>query len=165
MYKYLLVVVILISCNPKPAVPVQNLSKAPASNYNAWGVNKGIATAMIKSAQDKACNAFSVTNENPSIRQEIDSAYPASKYNRTWIQARYLPDADEAKYRSLRGLPPGSPFGSIRGYCTRLYSIKPLNLEGQSEDIYFDILTVCPPPPDCDRDSLLSSKDTAYTSQ
>lgn len=144
--------IVFVACNPKPAPPKPVNVVGPTTGIGEWKVDGATAVAMIKSAQGKACNAFTITNQNTIMQALIDSTYPADKFTYSQIDARYLSNADEAKYRRLRGFPPGSPKGNIRGYCTRLYVVKSISAQEESA-LYFDIYTICPPPPDCDRDS------------
>jgi hypothetical protein len=159
MYKYLFFALIVISCNDKPssksAQPVSQSAIGPHNGYADWSVNPGVATAMIKAAHDKACNPFSITDSNNTVKNLIDAAYSSGSYSKNWVEARFLPDADEAKYRALRGMPPGSPKGNIRGYCTKLYVVRSLTVSSgaTTEELYYDIITVCPPPPDCNGDT------------
>jgi hypothetical protein len=159
MYKFLFFALIIVACNDKPSSKTgQSATQSEAGVHNGyadWSVNPGIAIAMVKSAHDSMCNRFQIVDSNNIVRTQIDSVYSSDKYSKTWVNARFLPGADEAKYRSLRGMPPGSPKGNIRGYCTKLYVVKLLTLSSGSttEELYFDIITVCPPPPDCNGDS------------
>jgi hypothetical protein len=160
---FLVALVVFASCNPKPT-PLAVVDKPKVNTgIGEWKVDLPTATAMINSVKGKACNAFTITNQNAVMRAMIDSTYPADKYSYTEVDARYLPNADEAKYRRLRGMPPGSPKGDIRGYCTKLLLVRSLETTATvpTED-YFDIFTTCPPPPDCDRDST-GSHDTIET--
>jgi hypothetical protein len=154
MYKILLFLLIaLAACDPKPTPLVKVVDKPNVnSGIGEWKIDQPTASAMIKSAQGKMCNAFTITNQNAAMQAIIDSTYPADKFTYSQVEARYLSNADEAKYRRLRGMPPGSPKGNIRGFCTKLFVVKSISAQ-EGEELYFDIYTICPPPPDCDRDS------------
>jgi hypothetical protein len=162
---YLLALIVLASCDPKPAPPANLTSTAtPGSGIGEWKVDLPTATAMINSVKGKACNAFTITNQNAAMKALIDSTYPSGQYSYSDVDARYLPNADQSKYRRLRGMPPGSPKGDIRGYCTKLLVVRSISA-GESTEEYFDIYTICPPPPDCDRDTLQSNEDTTLVDQ
>jgi hypothetical protein len=146
--------ILVVACNPKPPEPSKPVNAVGVtSGIGEWKVDPPTAVAMINSAKGKACNPFTITNQNAPLKALIDSTYPADKFTYSQVDARYLPNADEAKYRRLRGLPPGSPKGNIRGFCTKLFVVKSISNQEGSEE-YFDIYTVCPPPPDCNGDSL-----------
>ena len=155
-YLVLVALVAFYACDPKPKTPVTATAlNASSGGPNNWNVNNGIATAMINSAKGKACNQFSITNSNAAVQASIDSLYPPDQFSRSFVLARYVTDADAAMYRRMRNMSPGDPRGSVKGLCNNIYQIRSISTSTQSQTVeyFYDFLVICPPPPDCDRDT------------
>jgi hypothetical protein len=118
----------------------------PSSKASDWKISSGIATAMIQSAQQQKCDTFVIIDSNLSIKSAIDSQYSPGQYSRSLITARYVTQADEDRYRHLRGINADSARGKVKGLCNKIYVLKSLSATADESTVYYDIFTVCPPP-------------------
>ena len=93
-----------------------------------------------------------MSNYNYPVRDAIQKLYPNSKV--VAVNARYTQDYDEARYCMLRGLVDPKAC-KVKSHNTVIYMVASDSTNNLEEDVFYDIVTICPPPRECDRtDSL-----------
>lgn len=145
---------ILFACNDNDSG--QNSTDRSAATLAApvikWRIPKATADSMM-SYYDTCTVGCDDTNEirdwNPGIYRQIAAFVGAG--NAGYVPARYWP-SNENRYCSNRpgtGGPGGmAPHCRVAGHWTMIVRASLREASLTDEDLYFDIVTICPPPED-----------------
>jgi hypothetical protein len=115
------------------------------SNYKSWQITDGnIAREMIR--RFNASCKHKHLDIDPYIKAQIDKAYPDALYDKKMVPAKHYKTSHD-NYAKLRGIAQGDPKSRVNGFCTEIYWVLGRNKRlAETEEFYFDIATICPPP-------------------
>lgn len=110
-----------------------------------WQVSTKQAQKMVRYFNDctEGCQTSRVTSDTLK-EQALRSIFKEAK-SIEWVAARYTKD-DVARYAARKGSGADKAESQVQGYATQLLKIT--TVEGK--EMYFDIVTLCPPPTLCD---------------
>ena len=120
-----------------------------------WKISSEVAGRMklfLNGCKIGCKNKSIIIDYNKPVYDAIKEKYPSSKI--VEVAARYDKD-DIFRYCALRKLYNKPEFCDVTKYKTMIYMVAKDETNNLTEDLYYDIVSICPPPRECDRtDSL-----------
>jgi hypothetical protein len=137
-----LTLILIIACN-------ENSENNGEGNLETWQIDNSTAEKMIDAASEcndssgKECE-ITGSSDTKNVQDFIDSLYPETGFNNTYVKARYSTDADVERYRKLHDLKPDDSAGNIKGLLTYLYKVTALHPADNKNAVkYFEFVSIC----------------------
>jgi hypothetical protein len=143
-----LTLILIIACN-------ENKTEGKSEN---WKIENSTAEKMIAAASgcnDSSGKECEITgsSDTKNVQDYIDSLYPETGFNNSYVKARYTTDADVERYRKLHDLKSDDPAGNVKGQLTYLYKVSAIKPADNNDSVkYFEFLRICPPGMNCSDD-------------
>jgi hypothetical protein len=105
----------------------------------------------LKGCTKNCIDNSTIVNYNKPVYDAIQAKYPGSKI--VAVTARY-DMLDEFRYCALRKFYNNPDLCAVGKHKTTIYMVAKDSTNKLIEDEFYDFVTICPPPRECNRDSL-----------
>ncbi len=134
----------------------QQTQPSPQVDTEKWRIDISVADKMkkfVRGCSGSNCKTgINIVDPNNEVYMALLDKYKSPTYRVIPVEARYKDYAEAENYCKVRRFPNGSAKCDVRNYKTLIYvvlkqSTKNIESLQWTVEAYYDIVTICPPPP------------------